>query len=124
MAKIPLKNGQFTRDRRLDRLVHFDERSRSFPVRALIPTTAKPRSFTWSCGYLLDQGREGACTGFSVSHEAGSRPVVVQALTDDIARQIYQRAKQLDPWPGEDYEGSSVLAPGADTAGALLRPPV
>ena len=31
-------------------------------------------------------------------------------MTDEIARRIYLRARQLDEWPGEDYEGSSVLA--------------
>jgi hypothetical protein len=107
---IKLRGGCVTRDPRLDRCVHFDERSRAFPIRALIPTTAKPRGYTWSCPIQLDQGSEGACTGFAVTQEAAARPVVVPGLTNDDARTVYYRARQLDEWEGEDYDGSSVLA--------------
>lgn len=105
-----LKGGYTTRDPRLDRLVQFDERSRQFPIRALIPDKAKPRSFTWSCPVQLDQGQEGACTGFGVAQEGAARPVKVKDVTDAVAQEIYHRARQLDEWPGEDYEGSSVIA--------------
>lgn len=110
MARIQLKGGQFTKDRRLDRLVSFDERSRSFAIRPLLAAATKPRSYTWRCDYWLDQGVEGACTGFSVTHEAGARPVSVSNLSNEYAFGLYRRAQQLDEWPGEDYEGSSVLA--------------
>lgn len=106
---IPLRGGHTTSDPRLDRIPEFDERSRNFPVRALL-ATKEPRSYTWACDYWLDQRAEGACTGFSTTHEAGARPVVVQGLNETIAREVYHRARQLDPWEGEDYEGSSVLA--------------
>lgn len=110
MAKpIRLKNKCKTFDLRLDRLVHFDERSRAFPIRALIAPT-KPRSYTWSCDVYLDQGAEGACTGFATAHEGIARPVSLKGVDEAVARRIYLRAKQLDEWPGEAYEGSSVLA--------------
>lgn len=92
-----------------DRLVQFDERSRAFPVRALI-AEAKPRSYTWACPVWLDQGSEGACVGFSVSHEAAARPVCIPAITDATARVLYKRAQDLDDFPGSDYDGTSVLA--------------
>lgn len=97
-------------DPRLGRRVQFDPRSRQFPIRAAIAKAAKPRSYTWSCGVWLDQGQEGACTGFAVSHEAAARPCCVKQVTNAVARQIYKRAQQLDEWPGEDYSGSSVIA--------------
>ena len=100
--------------RTFDRVVRFDERSRNYPITAIIKE-AVPRSYTWRCRYWLDQGSEGACTGFAVTHEAGGRPVEVPDLTEDDARQVYHRAQQLDEWPGENYEGSSVL--GAIKAG-------
>lgn len=95
-------------DPRLDRRVEFDEKSRKFPIMAVIPFQ-KPRTKTWDCKIWLDQGQEGACTGFAMAHELAARPIVVRNVTDDLARQIYQRARQLDEWPGEDYSGSSVL---------------
>jgi hypothetical protein len=91
------------------RLVSFDEKSRNFPIRALIADKAERISRLWPCDIVLDQGSEGACTGFSVSHEAAAEPVVVPNITDEIALEIYRRARQLDEWPGEDYDGSSVL---------------
>lgn len=92
-----------------DRKVRFDEKSRQYPVRKLI-TAAKPRSYTWGCSLWLDQGVEGACTGFSVAHEAAAKPVTVQGISYSTAMAIYRRAREIDEWPGEDYDGSSVLA--------------
>jgi hypothetical protein len=101
-------------ERTLDRRVSFDERSRNYPIRALIAPKV-PRSYTWRCKVNLDQGTEGACTGFSVTHEAAARPVEILSVTNATALEVYHRARQLDEWPGEDYEGSSVL--GAMKAG-------
>ncbi|HQQ56467.1 MAG TPA: C1 family peptidase [Mesotoga sp.] len=97
-------------ERTFDRIAKFDERSLRFPAMALLWGTTKPRSYTWRCDVNLDQGREGACTGFAVTHEAAARPCVVSPVSDDIARSIYHRAKEIDEWPGPAYEGSSVLA--------------
>lgn len=97
-------------DPRLGRIPHFDARSRNYPVRALIPPTYAPRSYTWSCGIVLNQGNIGSCVGNSIAHEIAARPVVVKGVEENFALQIYHRAQQLDPWPGENYEGTSVLA--------------
>lgn len=102
-------------ERVFDRVPKFDERSRAYPIRALISNRSQPRSYTWDCPLWLDQGREGACTGFAVTHEAAARPVMVKGLSSAVAMEVYHRARQLDEWPGEDYEGSSVL--GAIKAG-------
>lgn len=95
-------------DPRLDRRVEFDPKSRKFPITAVIPFQ-KPRTKTWDCKVWLDQGQEGACTGFAMAHELAARPVVVRNVTNDYARKIYERARQLDEWEGESYSGSSVL---------------
>lgn len=97
----------------------FDERSKDFPIRAAIKERPKRRNKLWRVGPILDQGREGACVGFGWTAEALSTPVAVdlkrlkaEAPEDPtaFAHTIYKRAKQLDPWLGEDYDGTSVLA--------------
>lgn len=95
-------------DRVVDRLRQFDERSRNFA--AVSPNDTRDfRSYTWSCTAYNDQGREGACVGFAWSHELTARPKVIP--TDNaFALRVYKRAQQIDPWPGEDYSGTSVLA--------------
>lgn len=96
------------------RIPKFDRRSRKFPIRALLDNL-KPRSYTWACPVVLDQGNIGACCGFSVSQEAAAKPCPVPNITNKIALGVYYRAQELDEFPGEDYEGSSVL--GAIKAG-------
>jgi hypothetical protein len=106
----------------LDRLPEFDDKSRSFNVRAVVPVT-EPRSYTWACTPNLDQGSEGACVGFSWTHERAARPKPDLDVTDAEALAIYQMARRLDQWPGEDYDGTSVIAgaKAAQTAGWLTE---
>jgi len=101
------------RQAQLDWAPHFDERSREFPIRQLLRHD-KPRSYTWRCDQYLDQGVEGACVGFGWAHEIAARPKVHPATTN-LAQHIYNEAKKVDYWAGEDYEGTSVLA-GAKVA--------
>jgi hypothetical protein len=97
-------------NRTFDRLVNFDERSREYPIRTMIRSLAKPRSYTWRCNVYLDQGNEGKCAGYAVSHEAAARPCEVKNVTNKVADAIYARAQKIDEWPGEAYSGTSVLA--------------
>lgn len=66
-------------------------------------------------GMILDQGQEGACTGFGLAACVnylhwerwqrggcqGPRPAGVST------RMLYHMARLYDEWPGEDYDGSS-----------------
>lgn len=109
---ITMRDGTEVDDPRLGRLVEFDDRSRDYPVRA----AAEPpvlRSYTWSMplGWVIDQGREGACVGFAIINELQARPAPVR-LTSIVAAQvaatgIYHRAQREDPWPGGAYPGAS-----------------
>jgi len=59
---------------------------------------------------ILDQGQEGACTGFglaAVAHFLLNRRKVVPDPTRVSPRMIYEMARRYDEWPGEDYSGSS-----------------
>lgn len=94
----------------LDRVPHLDPKSRGYAVRDYKATGTKtPRSYSWSCAPHFDQGREGACVGHGFAHDLAARPVVREA-TSPLAFEIYHEAQRIDPWPGEDYDGTSVLA--------------
>lgn len=88
----------------------FDETSRLYPVRTLLGPRRVPQTTEWPCPVVLDQGVEGACVGFSWSHELIADPFPFGGVDDEFARQVYRRAQQLDQWEGEAYEGTSVLA--------------
>ncbi|MFK7828473.1 MAG: C1 family peptidase [Congregibacter sp.] len=57
--------------------------------------------------YILDQGSEGACTGFGLA--ATINLLYRKRDTQDkvSARMLYEMARRYDEWAGEDYEGSS-----------------
>lgn len=113
---MKLRGGFTTSDPRLDRLPQFDVRSRGFRAIEGIEDKRR-RSYSWNKAVYLDQGQEGACVGFSLAHELAARPVVVPNVTSALATFIYKEAQKIDPWPGEAYSGTSVLA-GAQTAKA------
>ncbi|MFI0846030.1 C1 family peptidase [Mesorhizobium sp. IMUNJ 23232] len=59
---------------------------------------------------VLDQGREGACTGYGLATVVNYLLRTGRTgLADDAvsAQMLYAMAKRYDEWPGEDYEGSS-----------------
>lgn len=63
---------------------------------------------------VLDQGLEGACTGFGLACVANYlfwvRHVQEQTGTPFLPvspRMLYELARRYDEWPGTDYEGSS-----------------
>lgn len=111
---MKLRGGYETSDPRLGRIPQWDERNKDYPVRMLL-TAKAPRSYTWRLPIHLNQGQTSACVGFSFAHELAARPVSVEGVSESAARSIYSSAKDLDEWPGSDYEGSSVLG-GASPA--------
>ena len=62
---------------------------------------------------ILDQGSEGACTGFAlasvINYQLSSRNLLNARNQERIVspRMLYEMARRYDEWPGEDYEGSS-----------------
>ncbi|WP_144289786.1 C1 family peptidase [Ideonella sp. A 288] len=110
-------NGLF--DARPDRL-DFRDLHYAAPLRSLSPQHPPPDQFARfvpgyvQAGLVLDQGNEGACTGFGlaavinylmwlrqggVSKGEGSGRV--------SPRMLYELARRYDEWPGDAYEGSS-----------------
>jgi len=115
---MKLKDGSETQDKRLTRLINFDERSKNYPIMELISKEKLPRSYTWKCDQHLDQGSDGACVGFSMVHELIARPSEIKNLNEKFAKEnVYWEAQKIDPWSGGSYpsaspfyEGTSVLA--------------
>ncbi|MBK8739435.1 MAG: C1 family peptidase [Betaproteobacteria bacterium] len=106
-------------DARPDRL---DLRDRPYapPTRSLpplYPTADKLARFLagyLSAGLILDQGREGACTGYGlaavVNYMLWTRALernAAQGFQPVSPHMFYDLARFYDEWPGEDYEGSS-----------------
>ena len=61
-------------------------------------------------GPIRDQGSKAATTGFSAAYALTAEAKRVSGISDVFsARSIYVEAKRRDEWPGEDYDGSSVL---------------
>ncbi|HEY4084108.1 MAG TPA: C1 family peptidase [Burkholderiaceae bacterium] len=59
---------------------------------------------------VLDQGAEGACTGFglaSVVNYLLTRRKVEPDVAPVSPRMLYENARRYDEWPGENYSGSS-----------------
>lgn len=93
----------------LGRIPAFDPRSRAYGISAIVDRP--PRSYTWRGPVnVLDQGREGACVGFSWASELGARPVVVP-VDNTRGLVLYRRAQEIDRAEGRHWdEGASVLA--------------
>lgn len=56
---------------------------------------------------ILDQGSEGACTGFGLAAVINRLFQQRNDPTRASARMLYEMAKRYDEWDGHDYEGSS-----------------
>ena len=56
---------------------------------------------------ILDQGREGACTGFALAAAINYQLYRRNLRRAVSPRMLYEMARRYDEWPGEQYEGSS-----------------
>jgi len=92
------------------------------PLRSLPPQYPSPEfirkhlaAYT-KAGLILDQGQEGACTGFGlggmINYLLYRQAVGAGAsLPSRVStRMLYHLARKYDEWSGEDYEGSSCPA--------------
>jgi hypothetical protein len=74
------------------------------------PTLAPLQDTIVNCGRvptILDQGQEGACTGFALAATINFL-LRQRGLRREVSpRMLYEMARCYDEWPGEKYEGSS-----------------
>lgn len=92
----------------LDWKPRFDPKSLEYKIDKL-KTTPTLKSRSWKRDLWLDQGQTSGCTGFGLTHTLGITPRRMPHLTNEFATERYHRAQQCDEWPGENYDGSSVL---------------
>ena len=80
------------------------------PTLVEVPTKIELKDYkNWQVP-ILDQGTEGACTGFGLAtmvHYLMRKRKVVPDTTTISPHMLYQLAKRYDEWPGDNYEGSS-----------------
>jgi hypothetical protein len=88
-----------------------DFRDRMYtPTLVEVPSTISLESYRAAGVPILDQGQEGACTGFGLATVANFLLRVRKQVPDSgtvSPRMLYEMAKRYDEWPGEEYSGSS-----------------
>ena len=80
------------------------------PTLIEVPTTRPLADYKKVKVPILDQGREGACTGFGLATVANYLLRVRRVVPDPVqvsARMLYENARRYDEWPGVNYDGSS-----------------
>jgi len=104
-----------------------DERDRGFPMRAVLPAAAPERRYRYwhHRAWRGDQGQTPQCVAYAWLHWIAHGPHTSRSLGRRQAgpmpyiqpRDLYCRAQQLDPWPGDctsprsqQYDGTSVRA--------------
>ncbi len=112
MPKITVRERTF--DARPDRI---DLRDREYQPRlASLPDVYPSPEFieqnlaTYPGHMILDQGSEGACTGFGLAATINFLLWQKQGFQEPeqvSPRMLYHLARVYDEWPGEDYSGSS-----------------
>lgn len=122
MNNVTLKDGSYTEDVKLDRIIEFDDKSRDFTVMKLgvMETPAPLKTKVWALDRrsFVNQGEEGACVSAGFGHDSAALPLSTTQLNMAWLREkVYFEAQREDPWPGgaytgasPQYEGTSVLS--------------
>jgi len=72
---------------------------------ALVPLL--PKIDNRALGTPLNQGKEGACTGFGLATVINILNAARKKSFQASPRMLYEMAQRNDKWPGQDYSGSS-----------------
>lgn len=118
IERLPVPDGPYP----LGRHVWHDPRNRGYPIRAKLPPKGDitPRNRPWWRRGVYNQGGEGSCTAQAAAGVVETSPFRLSApqrgalpAYDDYDERsdLYREAQRHDPWPGEDYSGSSTDAP-------------
>jgi len=121
-----LKNGLVALDPRLDRVPYFPESNRAYTVERLmteVPQNAPRATRSWKPGPGMDQGLEGQCVLYGMTHRRNSAPKRLKpAHTDQQAMALaYHDVQHLDPWPGCDWGSQCPREAGPDYGGTSVH---
>jgi hypothetical protein len=103
-------------ERTFDWVSRHDPESKKYAIRSTLRGRDIVKKKTiWQPGVVLDQGSEGACVGFAWTADLLAKPVPPKEqppehVGNSFAIGVYKEAQKIDEWPGESYEGTSVLA--------------
>ncbi|MGV3572143.1 MAG: C1 family peptidase [Ramlibacter sp.] len=109
---LPTVSGATQVERVLDaRADTLDFRDRLFePTLIEVPAEMPLAGYLRRRPRVLDQGTEGACTGFGLAGVANFLLSIRKSKPDPrpvSPRMLYELARRYDEWPGEAYSGSS-----------------
>lgn len=79
------------------------------PTLIEVPPVRSLEAYKAVANPILDQGSEGACTGFGLAAVANYLMRSLYPPSEPLVspRMLYEMAKRYDEWPGEAYDGSS-----------------
>ncbi|MBC7088662.1 MAG: hypothetical protein H5T96_09405 [Tissierellales bacterium] len=94
-----------------------DERDKAFPMKSLL-LSSSDRKFKYWCPNMWtgNQGQTSQCVAYSWCHWLAAGPKTqpaARALRNGAPADpanIYHMAQQVDEWPGDNYDGTSVRA--------------
>jgi hypothetical protein len=111
MSKTPPRPVAFSHRRFNARPDTVDFRDRMYePTLVEVPPRIELPAYQKVKVPVLDQGQEGACTGFGLATVANYLLRQRHRQPDKTPvspRMLYEMAKRYDEWPGETYDGSS-----------------
>ena len=90
-----------------------DERDSEYPMSAVVPAFSDRTYRYWNDQqWWGDQGRNPWCVAYAWLHWAEDGPVTHRKVPPPLAapKYVYDRSQQIDQWPGENYNGTSVRA--------------
>ncbi len=103
----------------LGRLPAKDERDSKFLIKSLVPTGEIPLThrYYYSAAWFGDQGTTSMCVAYAWTHWLEDGAVTHNKVPPPLIQppELYAEAQEVDEWPGNQYNGTSVRA-GAKTS--------
>ena len=101
---------------KLGRLESTDVRDGLFPVSKVLTTAPNiPFKYWWAEGWWGHQGSTSECVSYSWQHWIEDGPVIQDVVLERSGpmyntTKFYKECQKRDPWPGNNYKGTSVRA--------------